>query len=549
MRYPKLAVLFTVCLVQGTLAHAVQWDGWGVVGGNHTVTGGDWNDMANWDTGTVPTPTDDVVITFDTSSPYASGMYPDGSTFFELVPNGAVGQNVSITNQGLLGGGNSRLRFESGGTMNFETFHVNSSNNRAIDFQGATLILSGGSVATPSFLHVQTNSLGWTGTGPTLEFTGSTVVTEHRGTASASGWHFTNAASTIDASGYSLHGGGYQFHPTQTISNLPFLSFSQDIVNLGAPATRLDNLSGVGITSSGGTPAIAAGTYAYADITRNSGASGSVRPNLAGDTTLASSTTLASEEYALILRREGRSSSSGHHTVLSLDNSTLSLTGPNGSALVGRKDYNPEDVSGDGATNYAVLNLNGTSATMEIAKDLILGPSGVLAGAGTIELEGNFVNDSRRGDQFDATSLSLQMLGSGTQSLPQELEVHGIDMGEGVTGFTADNFAFDELVIGAPGEETFVRLVDLFDNGPVPSANYNNPDGAADALYLNSLLVNEGSTLDLNGLNVYVNGNLVEGGSGVFGAGSILPMPVPEPSSLGLMLLGTLFMLRKRKRS
>lgn len=77
-------------------------------------------------------------------------------------------------------------------------------------------------------------------------------------------------------------------------------------------------------------------------------------------------------------------------------------------------------------------------------------------------------------------------------------EVAGRDAGcEAFNGDPASISLLDTLSVG--GEQPAnVRLVDEFDNGG------RGANGEAEALYVNHIVVTEGSTLDLNGLNVYV---------------------------------------------
>lgn len=78
-------------------------------------------------------------------------------------------------------------------------------------------------------------------------------------------------------------------------------------------------------------------------------------------------------------------------------------------------------------------------------------------------------------------------------------EVAGADVGNLPEGYV-DNFVLRKLVVGGVLPAA-VRLVDLNDNG-------NAAEGANEALYVHDVIVGVGSTLDLNGLNMYANGTL-----------------------------------------
>ena len=65
------------------------------------------------------------------------------------------------------------------------------------------------------------------------------------------------------------------------------------------------------------------------------------------------------------------------------------------------------------------------------------------------------------------------------------------DLGSGPAGFI-DNFAYGTLILGS---NTYVKLV---------NQSVNSPGSTAEAVYANSLVIPSGSTLNLNGLNLYV---------------------------------------------
>jgi hypothetical protein len=118
------------------------------------------------------------------------------------------------------------------------------------------------------------------------------------------------------------------------------------------------------------------------------------------------------------------------------------------------------------------------------------------------------------------------------------LEVAGEDMGFAMEGFF-ENFALDTLQIGSDSDVAYVQLVDLFDNQPEWEG--------AEALYVDTLIIGADSLLDLNGLHIYYL-------HGVFGEGAILTggqvtgVAVPEPATLGLLLMGGLVALVRRRR-
>ena len=69
---------------------------------------------------------------------------------------------------------------------------------------------------------------------------------------------------------------------------------------------------------------------------------------------------------------------------------------------------------------------------------------------------------------------------------------------------------------------------------------------AVEALYLQSLTVNPGSALYLDGINLYVNGVQVDpGDGGLYGGGVI--SGAPEPTTLALLAVGGLALIRRRR--
>jgi hypothetical protein len=118
------------------------------------------------------------------------------------------------------------------------------------------------------------------------------------------------------------------------------------------------------------------------------------------------------------------------------------------------------------------------------------------------------------------------------------LEVAGEDMGFAMEGFF-ENFALDTLQIGSESEVAYVQLVDLFDNQPGWVGS--------EALYVDTLIVEADSLLDLNGLHIYyLHG--VFGEDAILTGGQVTAVAVPEPATLGLLLIGGLALVRRRRR-
>jgi hypothetical protein len=142
-----------------------------------------------------------------------------------------------------------------------------------------------------------------------------------------------------------------------------------------------------------------------------------------------------------------------------------------------------------------------------------------------------FVNEST--DSSAAGGLAaLQVVFEGGAGHWANFEVAGEDRGCTDEGFDS-NFVLDCLVVGGE-QDAWLRLIDVFDN---------SPGDVPEALYVHELHLAAGSKLDLNGLALYYDGEFVDMGCDITGG-----QPVPEPAGAGLLLAGTLALLRRRRR-
>lgn len=125
---------------------------------------------------------------------------------------------------------------------------------------------------------------------------------------------------------------------------------------------------------------------------------------------------------------------------------------------------------------------------------------------------------------------------SGTGLLSQ-FEAASQDMGATMDGFDA-NFAFNALQVGA-GRTSAMKLVDARDNHPSWSGS--------EAVYVHSLILESGSSLNLNGLNLYCVNYTNNGGTMTLNGGQF--EVIPEPASLGLTALGLTALVARRRRA
>jgi hypothetical protein len=143
-------------------------------------------------------------------------------------------------------------------------------------------------------------------------------------------------------------------------------------------------------------------------------------------------------------------------------------------------------------------------------------------------------------NSFDANAVTglsnLRLIfENGDGNIPT-FEVAGKDLGATPDGFL-DNFGLGTMQLGGPEGVGRVALVDDFKNQRDP--------GRLEAQYVQSLIVNPGSELWLNGIHLYVNGVLVNpGDGGLYGGGDVF---VPEPGAICLLAAGALAILRRRR--
>ena len=127
---------------------------------------------------------------------------------------------------------------------------------------------------------------------------------------------------------------------------------------------------------------------------------------------------------------------------------------------------------------------------------------------------------------------NLKLIFEGGTADWSTFEVAGEDKGLVPEGFDL-NFGLGHLRVGG-ADAALLRLDDLFDNG-----NRSSPE----ALYVHDLTVGPGSTLDMNGLNLYYDGRFVNQGQVIGGT------PIPEPATLVLLGEAVPLVLKRKRKS
>ena len=188
----------------------------------------------------------------------------------------------------------------------------------------------------------------------------------------------------------------------------------------------------------------------------------------------------------------------------------------------------------DGGT----LNM-GATGTVTVGGTMILVQDSTLtadAGA-TIHMTGSaFENESTNPDNLAGLG-NLTLIFEGGSEGVDPFEVACEDMDAFMVGFDS-NFALGTLQLGG-ADIGYVQLVDDYDNRP-------DWEGS-EALYVENLILGAGSTLDLNGLNLYCRNFTDLGGSIDLNGGSITQ--VPEPATLAILVIGGMFCLGRRRRN
>ncbi len=139
-------------------------------------------------------------------------------------------------------------------------------------------------------------------------------------------------------------------------------------------------------------------------------------------------------------------------------------------------------------------------ATLNIQGDLTINGEGALSVSSnaTLDVSGNLLGNTTNAAGFSLLGTVVLDSGNGTSNPPQQLEAMSQDLGNVAAGFI-QNFAYNTLSLTA---NTYVELVD---DSP------NSPGGTPEAVYVNTLNVPAGATLNLNGLHLYANTDNIKG--------------------------------------
>ena len=399
----------------------------------------------------------------------------------------------------------------------------------------------------------------------------------NNGAVTATGLGLTLSGSTIDNEGTMTSGGPLTFNSTTITNNgtiqnnaatdtLAFNSATISGTGLIDPkggslqlnsSSLYDHQLGAGTVQIGGT------TYFYGKNTLNAGTSINVPDGqglyfydslsnhatlIGGDVTLASAgnATYFSASNALSLQSNlvlGGTSSQNYvtgSTITLAAGYTIQGQGYIQAPLVNNGAVTAQGgnltISGGITGNGAVSVLG--NATLNILSNLQVGNLNMtqftnlaVQNGQTVRISQDFTFAQQTPSSWNwGAGTTLLMDGSGT---PQRLEVGGKDYGYVPAGFS-NNFNLQNLDIN--GDGTDVYLTDWINNG-----QRGGRGGSAEALYVDSLYIALGDTLNLNGLHLYVEGfGLVRIGTWRNGGGMITNPSVPIPGTLLLVGSGLL---------
>lgn len=245
------------------------------------------------------------------------------------------------------------------------------------------------------------------------------------------------------------------------------------------------------------------------------------------DIYVASDTTLAGEGS---LRMEGQPILSADGVVLTLDSRhTLEGWGDVRVPVRNLGRIEALDTNSQHTIKFEQsLQVEGELATLEGGSIEVAGPLrfdglGRFAGrpSGTIRLGSDLLGTTQNADGYlplETVVFDEELAPSVTQSL----EAMSADLGNDPAGYDR-NFAYESLVLSGT---VSVQLIDASDNAP---------GEGAEAVYVRSISVAEGATLDLGGLNLYAR--MIEAGGTVVG-GEIVETPDGGPVALGVATPG-----------
>ncbi len=317
--------------------------------------------------------------------------------------------------------------------------------------------------------------------GETIGYSGTGTFTQTGGTNTLSGWLYLGEQSGSNGT-YNLSGTGQLSADWETIGDYGTGTFTQTggtntvstslYLGYAAGSNGTYNLSGTGQLSADGETIGYSGTGSFTQT--------------GGTNTLSGWLFLGYN-----------SGSNGTYTIFGGSLSTVDF-------------YVGYDGSG-------TLNITGSAANITVSNLLHFGADSTFTAVpgSTIHMTGSaFENENT--DATDLAGLSnLELIFEGGSADIDPFELAGEDMGAIMAGFT-DNFALGTLTLGDV-DIGKIQLVDDFDNQPGWLGS--------EALYVSNLNIGAGSYLDLNGLNLYyLQGSIDPAATIVYNGGNLFEL-------------------------
>ncbi len=160
------------------------------------------------------------------------------------------------------------------------------------------------------------------------------------------------------------------------------------------------------------------------------------------------------------------------------------------------------------------------NATIDIPGSLTVSGEGTLSTTSnaTVQIGGNLLGNTLNADGFNPAGTVLFNSSTSSASSPQLLEAMSADLGPEAAGFQ-NNFDYGTISLT---NNTYVQLVDQ---------THNSSGTGAETVYADSIVVPAGTTLDLNGLNLYTHSEQING-TVLIGTIQVVPLGAGVPTQV-----------------
>ncbi len=195
-----------------------------------------------------------------------------------------------------------------------------------------------------------------------------------------------------------------------------------------------------------------------------------------------------------------------------------------------------------GVNGSGVFNITDAAADITVSELLHFGPDSTFTAVegGTIHMTGSAFEVESIDPHTLAGLENVALIFEGGMEDVDPMEIAGENRGAVMDGLV-ENFALGTLQLGGDAGVGQLQLVDNFDNQPSWEGD--------EALYVKNLILGAGSSLDLNGYDLFYLSFIDYGGTIYLNGGSL--SAVPEPGTIALSavlgLIGLLLYIRRRR--